>query len=147
MNYFKFRFFTKVLLAGLIIALTLTLNSCSTTKAGFLISSVVPAAKGDVKVKKDGNDNYSINIDITDLAEPNRLLPPKLAYIVWLESSNSVVKNIGQIKTSTSLLSSKLKASFESVSAFKPSKIFITAEDDINVQYPLGIMVLTTNDF
>ncbi len=136
MKYSITPFFIKVILVSLILVVTLTLSSCSTRKASFLVSSVVPAAKGDVKVKKDGNDNYSINIDITDLAEPNRLIPPKFAYIVWLESSNNIVKNIGQIKTSTSLLSSKLKASFESVSVFKPTKIFITAEDDINVQYP-----------
>ncbi len=147
MQYNKLPFFVKVLLTTLIIALTITLNSCSTTKASFLISSVVPAAKGMVKVKKDANDNYSIKIEIEDLAEPQRLQPPKSGYIVWLETNNSVVKNIGQIKTSTSLLSSKLKASFETVSAFKPSKIFITAEDDFNVQNPLGIVVLSTSNF
>jgi hypothetical protein len=147
MRYSNIPFFRKVLLSALIIVLTFTLSSCSTTKAAFLTSSVVPAAKGIVKVKKDDNNNYSIEIDIDDLAEPNRLTPPKTVYIVWLETNTSVVKNIGQIKTSTSLLSSKLKASFESVSALKPLKIFITAEDDFNVQYPLGVLVLTTTVF
>lgn len=147
MKYSNIPFFRKVLFSCLVFALIVTLSSCSTIKASFLNSAVVPAAIGDVKVKKDANDNYSIKIEIDNLAEPNRLTPPKLTYIVWLETNNSVVKNIGQIKTSTSLLSSKLKASFESVSAFKPSKIFITAEDDLNIQYPLGIVVLTTNNF
>lgn len=98
-------------------------------------------------MKKDNNDNYAIDIELVNLAEPERLQPPKSAYIVWLESDNNSVKNIGQIKTSTNILSSKLKASFKNVSAFKPSKIFITAEDDLNVQYPLGILVLTTTNF
>ena len=147
MKYSNTPFFIKVIFTSIIISLTITLSSCSTRKAAFLTSSVTPAAKGDVKVKKDDNDNYSIKIEIDDLAEPTRLLPPKVAYIVWLETNTSVVKNIGQIKTSTSLLSSKLKASFENVSVFKPSKIFITAEDDVNVQYPLGILVLTTTSF
>lgn len=146
MKNLKIPFFTTAFLASLIIALTLTLSSCSTTKTNFLVSSVVPAAKGFAKVKKDNNENYSIKIEIEDLADPKRLLPPKSGYIVWLETNNSIVQNIGQIKTSTSLLSSKLKASFENVSANKPSKIFITAEDDLNIQYPLGIVVLTTNN-
>ena len=147
MKYSNIPFFIKVLLASLIVISTLSLSSCSTRKAAFLISSVVPAARGDVKVKKDNNDNYAIDVELVNLAEPERLQPPKSAYIVWLESDNNSVKNIGQIKTSTNILSSKLKASFKNVSAFKPSKIFITAEDDLNVQYPLGILVLTTTNF
>ncbi len=147
MKYSNIPFFRKVLFSCLVFALIVTLSSCSTIKASFLNSAVVPAAIGDVKVKKDANDNYSIKIEIENLADPQRLQPAKQAYLVWLEMDKSTVKNIGQIKTSGSLLSSKLRASFETVSAFKPIKIFITAEDDLNVQYPLGIVVLTTNYF
>jgi hypothetical protein len=56
-------------------------------------------------------------------------------------------KNIGQLKTSTGLFSSKLKSSLETVSTFKPSGFFITAEDDANIQYPGGQVVLRTGDF
>lgn len=54
-------------------------------------------------------------------------------------------KNIGQLKTSSGLFSSKLKSSLNTVSSFKPTGFFVTAEDNSNIQYPTGQVVLTTN--
>lgn len=121
-------------------------SSCS-NKISFQTSSVVPAAKGTVKVKKDGNNNYQIKISLANLAESKRLQPPKNTYVVWMETASNGTKNIGQINSSTGFLSSKLKASFETVTAFKPVKIFITAEDDGSILYPGMTMVLSTNNF
>ena len=122
------------------------LTSCA-RKVSFLTSSVVPAAQGTVKVKQDNNKNYDIKIEISNLAEPDRLQPSKKTYVVWMDSDNNEIKNIGQINSSTGFLSSKLKASFETVSSVKPNKIFITAEDDGNIQYPGTQTVLTTTNF
>ncbi len=121
-------------------------NSCS-KKISFQTSTVVPAAKGTVKVKKDDNNNYRISVAISNLAEPNRLQPSKNAYVVWMDTDNNRIKNIGQIKSSTGFLSKRLKASFETVSSFKPVKIFITAEDDAAIQYPGMQVVLSTAHF
>ena len=107
----------------------------------------MPAARGFVKVKKDDNKNYLIKIDLSNLAEVTRLQPSKNAYVVWLESDDHVAKNIGQIKSSESLLSNKLKASFETVSSSKPSKIYITAEDNAEIQYPGSQLVISTDNF
>lgn len=133
-----------VLLFALVIMLTLT-SSCS-KKISFLSSSVVPAASGSVKIKKDKNSNYVINIQLLNLAGSNKLEPARNTYIVWMETQDNITKNIGQIKSTSSLLSKALKASFETVSSSKPSKIFITAEDDANIQYPGTQLVLTTNN-
>ena len=67
-------------------------------------------------------------------------------YVVWMETDETYVKNIGQINTSTGLLSKRLKSSFTTVSSIKPTKIFITAEEDGSIQYP-GTTVLTTANF
>jgi hypothetical protein len=63
-----------------------------------------------------------------------------------METEQEPVKNIGQINSSSSLLSKRLKGSFETVSSIKPTKIFITAEDDGTIQYP-GTQILTTTSF
>ena len=147
MKTLKFNFFSRSLLLGVpVLLLLLSLSSCA-KKITFQNSSVVPAARGQVTVDKDNNKNYVIKINIDNLAEVKRLESSKNMYIVWMESDESKAKNIGQIKSDTSFISSKLKASFETVSAIKPTKIFITAEDNADTQYPGNTIVLETNTF
>ncbi|RBN51336.1 hypothetical protein [Flavobacterium psychrolimnae] len=136
----------KLFLGALAVIMLLTFTSCGKNIA-FQNSSIVPAAEGKVSVKKDSNKNYSIGIKISNLAEVTRLQPSKNVYVVWMETEESLVKNIGQIKSDTGFMSSKLKASFETVTSFEPSKIFITAEDNADVQYPGMQLILTTNRF
>jgi len=108
----------------------------------FQKSSIVPAARGEVAVKSDKNNNYEIELQISYLAEPERLEPPKKVYVVWMMSDDNYPINLGQI-----VETSKLKVKFETVSSSKPRKIFITAEDDASIQYPGNRMVLETNNF
>ncbi len=132
-----------------IIVLLLTqllLVSCA-RKAHFVTSTVVPVAEGKVKVKKDKNNNYAINIKVRNLAEPNRLQVPKDVYVVWAETDRNGVQNLGQLKTSSGLFSSKMKASLETAIPYKPIRVFITAEDDAAIQYPGNFVVLNTNTF
>lgn len=135
---------TLIFLAAAI--LLLSLDAC-VTKEKFLTSPVVPAAEGTVKVKKDKNDNYVINIELVNLAEPERLQPPMKVYNVYVVSKHDVIKKMGRISSSTSLFSNQLKASFETVSTLKPIKIFIMAENDVSNQYPDSKVILTTDEF
>ena len=123
---------------------TMLIASCSSCshKIAFLTSSVVPAARGYITVNDDKNKNYVIKVELMYLAEAKRMTPPKNTYVVWMVSNNNATQNIGQIKTTSSL-----KASFESVSSTKPTKIFITAEDDATIQYPTTAVVLSTDNF
>lgn len=136
----------KILLSLLAIMTLMSFTSCA-KKVAFQTSTIVPAARGDVKIKKDENKNYLIKIELENLAEVNRIEPPKSAYVVWMETEDASVKNIGQIKSDSKFLSSKLKASFETVTPFKPTKIFITAEDNANVQYPGMQLIMETSSF
>ena len=123
-------------------AFSLTFTSCS-KNVKFENSNVVLAARGDISVKKDKNNNYNIQIEISYLAEPERLQPPKKYYVVWLSSEqNQIPLNIGQI-----VGTSKLHVKFESVSSSKPKRIFVTAEDDVSTQYPGQYVVLETDKF
>ena len=113
-------------------------------KTYFLTSSVVPAARGYVKVKQDKRDNknYVIKIRIKDLAGIERMQPSKQTFVVWMVTDRELTKNIGRLNSSK-----KLNASFETVSSFKPTKVFITAEEDESAQYPDDQVVLTTDKF
>jgi hypothetical protein len=124
------------------ILLLFNLVGCA-KKIPFQTSAQVPAARGNVTYSKDKNNNYEIKLEISYLAEPNRLQPPKAAYVVWLESDQSSNPiNLGQI-----VGTSKLKIKFETVSSSKPKRIFITAEDDPSIQYPGSYLVLETSNF
>ena len=136
----------KILLSLFSIMTLISFNSCA-KKIAFQTSSIVPAARGDVKIKKDENKNYLIQIQLENLAEVSRIEPPKNVYVVWMETDDTSVKNIGQIKSDSKFLSSKLKASFETATPFKPSKIFITAEDNADVQYPGMQLIMETSNF
>ena len=126
--------------------ITSLLTGCS-RKVSFLTSTVVPAAQGKVKIKRDNNKNYKIEMEIENLTQPDRLQPSRKAYVVWMTGDDNSVKNLGQVTTSTGLLSFKLKASFETVSPIKPKRIFITAEDNAAISYPGSQLVLTTDIF
>ena len=123
----------------------LLLQACS-NKVAFNTSTVIPTAEGAVKVNRDNNNNYSIDIHIKHLADPRKLVPAKTTYVVWAETSDGT-KNIGQLKTSTGLLSSTYKSSLKTVTPFKPTMIFITAEDEATIQSPGAQVVMTTNNF
>jgi len=126
---------------GLSLSLMVLLSSC-TSKSVFLDSDVIPAARGFVKVKEDGNKNYTIQLSLEHLAEADRLNPPKEMYVIWMESDRNNTRNIGQINRGSS--TNNLKAAFDTSSPYAPTRIFITAEDDASVSYPGSQMVLTT---
>jgi hypothetical protein len=116
-------------------------------KFSFLSSSIVPAARGYVRVTRDKNKNYIIQIQVSNLAEVNRLQPAKRAYVVWMITDQEITKNIGQLNSATTFLSTKLKANYETSSSSKPIKIFITAEDDAGTQSPNEQVILSTDRF
>jgi hypothetical protein len=143
----EFAVITKKIFWGIFALMMLISFSSCATKAKFLTSTVVPAARGDVKVTKDGNKNYEIKIEISNLAEVERLQPSKSTYVVWLVTDKDETINLGKLKSSSGTFSKKLKASFDAVTSNKPSKIFITAENDATIIYPGGEVILTTNRF
>ncbi len=132
---------------GVLITLIIFISASCSRKMTFSTSSVVPAAQGSVKVSKDKNKNYVIKIHITDLAGVDRLQPPKQTYVVWMVTNDGITKNLGQLNSSKSFLSKKLKASLTTVSSFNPAKIIVTAEDDLSIQYPGNMVVLSTDMF
>lgn len=132
---------------GILALVTIFSFTTRARKISFLISDAAPAARGNVVIRHDKNNNTVIKIEITDLAEVSRLSPPRQTYIIWMLNDQDIAVNLGKLNSSTSMLSKKLTASFETVSSNKPIKIFITAEDDANIQFPGTQLILTTARF
>jgi hypothetical protein len=132
--------------AAILVLLTFFFSSCS-KKVIFPTSSIAPSAVGRVKIKKDNNNNYAIQVNIENLPDAKRLSPPKDYYVVWIETRNNGIKNIGRIVPSKGFLSSKMTASLNAVSPTKPKRVFITAENDEYIRYPGNMVVLDTGNF
>ncbi|GHB78297.1 hypothetical protein [Persicitalea jodogahamensis] len=128
---------------ALLFFIALTLGACS-SKMTFQDSSVVPAASGDVKVKKDKNNNYQITVNVANLAEPKKLTPSRNVYIVWMDSDRSITKKLGQIKVGSGMFSKALTGEINVTEAEKPDRVFITAEDNADTMSPSTEVVLTT---
>ena len=130
------RFKQNKTIAGLLTAvILLTGISCRTT-VDFPHSSIVPAADVKASIKQDDHDNYKIKLEAEHLADPQRLRPSKDVYVVWLETEDNNNQNIGQLTTN-----SKKKGKLETTSPYQPVRIFITAEDRANIDYPRGEVV------
>lgn len=144
MNYI-FNRLKSIIIVLTTILLVSSFSSCA-KKIMFEQSSIVPGAEASVKIKKDRNGNYSINMDVLHLAEPKKLPLAKSVYLVWMQTDDNSTKNIGILNSSSGLLSKTLKASLHTVTPFKPTRIYITAEDDSNITFPAGETVLTTGN-
>jgi hypothetical protein len=127
----------------LVIIAAACLTSCSNT-LNFVPSTIVPGAKGDVKVKTDQNKNYSIAVSVRDLADPTLLAEPKANYVVWMETQNNGTQNLGRLVTSSGLFSKRKKASLTTVTPYLPIKFLITAEDKADAEYPSTETILTS---
>ncbi len=134
--------FLGILIAGMMIPIT-----SYAQKIKFMTSSVVPAAEGYAKVKQDNNKNYVIKVEIKDLADVDRLQTSSVSYVVWMETDQGNTENLGQLNSSSGFLSKQMKASLETVSSYKPSKIYVTAEENTNAQYPGDELILSTDRF
>lgn len=132
----------KILQLTTICLVIITFASCA-QKFTFPVSPIVPSAEAEVKVKKDNNENYDIDLNVKHLNKPDRLSPPKAMYVVWMETSTGT-RNLGQLKSSSSLLSSTYKANLKTVSSQKPLRFLITAEDNADNKEPGSQVILET---
>src|ERR1700735_1810869 len=81
-----------------IIALTFIQVSARAQEVQFKTSTVVPAAEGTIKVSANKDKGYNIDISILHLAGPGRLQPAAKTYIVWMDTEQNGMKNLGGMK-------------------------------------------------
>lgn len=117
------------------------ISACS-RKVVFPTSTVLPAADAVVKIDKNDNNNYEIDLRVENMAKPDRLDPPRKKYVVWMVSEKNGTINMGNLE-----ISKKLKGSLETASPYKPICFFITAEDREVVDTPSTQVVLNSENF
>lgn len=121
-----------------IIGVVALMSACAST-ANFPVSSTVPAADITATKKHDKNKNFVIEVTAINLAEASRLNPPKNNYSVWIVVENGTTKNVGQL-----INKNAKKATLKTTTPFNVKEIFITAEEQGNLNYPVGTEISRT---
>jgi hypothetical protein len=117
------------------IVLLILFTSCGTILK-FPVSNIEPAADISAKINKDKQNNFVISISANYMASVERLSPPMKTYVVWIVTKENGVTNIGQMKTKNAK-----KNTLDTLSAFEPLEIFITAENEGNISTPSGLEI------
>jgi len=113
----------------------LFMASCANT-AKFPVSSVTPSADITATKKKDKNGNYKISITAKNLASADRLMPAENVYVAWIVKDEGGIRNLGQLTHKNANT-----VSLETLSPQTFSEVFITAEQDGNISYPIGVEI------
>jgi hypothetical protein len=124
------------LLSVIVLALA---PAATAQKFAMKAAPVVPSAKGEVKISHDRNGNTKVDLKVDHLAQPDRLTPPKTAYVVWIQGDNKQPENKGQLT-----VSGDLKGQLTTLTSSRTFDIFITAEDNAQAPAPSGPEVLRT---
>ena len=124
----------------------LLLASCA-KKVTFNPSMAVPGASGSVRIKKDKNANYLMELNVRNLPKADDLNPAKRTYIVWVETNDNRALNVGNLDISRGLFSRKRKGKLETTSSFKPVRVYVTPEDEKAPTIPSAEHVLSTSLF
>jgi len=129
----------KSLINVLLVTFLALLTSCATATK-FPVSSVTPAAEITAKKKQDKNNNYVMEVVAKNLASANRVDSTKNIYSVWIVTENNGTKNAGMLVNKNAKT-----ATLKTSTPFDIKEIFITAEDQGDYSYPVGIEISRTS--
>jgi hypothetical protein len=99
-----------------------------------------PAARCTVHLHVGDNKNTELDMKAESLAAPSALTPPKNAYVVWIQPPDAGPQNLGQITPDKDQ-----KAELKTATPYKRFKIFVTAEDQAQIQSPEGVTILSAD--
>jgi hypothetical protein len=124
---------------ALMIVFIVMISSCGSRNVKFPISSIVPAATISATKKIDKQKNISLEITTKNLASADRLDPPGNNYSIWIVTTEYGIKNVGQLNVDNAK-----KATFKTVTPFDFGEVFITVENQGNLQYHRGVEIART---
>ncbi|MGB7435953.1 MAG: hypothetical protein WBR26_03170 [Candidatus Acidiferrum sp.] len=110
------------------------------TKVQMMAGTVTPGAQGTIIVHNGTNNNARLELKVKALANPNALTPAENVYVVWVQPPDQPAQNQGQLKVNKN---EEGALSFET--SYQRFEVFITAEQNAQVQTPQGPQVLSAD--
>ncbi len=108
------------------------------TQINLMPGSLTPGAQGTVNIKKGGNGNTKLDINVSALAQPGSLTPSENAYVVWIEPPGHPAQNIGRIT-----VNKHEHGELHAETPYKRFKLVITAQHNAQAQMPNGNTILS----
>jgi hypothetical protein len=109
-------------------------------KVPMVAGTQTPAARGTVIVRTGSNNNSRLDLKVQALAKASSLTPAANAYVVWVQPPGQSAQNEGELK-----VDKNLNGELHTETSYKRFKVFVTAEQNAQVQAPKGAQVLTAD--
>ena len=109
-------------------------------KVQMMAGTAVPGAQATITLKTSDNRNTELDIKAQNLAQPSSLTPAENVYVVWIEPPGQSAQNQGQLR-----VGQNENGELHTETAFKRFQVFITAEQNAQVQMPSGPKVLSAD--
>lgn len=123
---------TKKLLLGCMLSLALAAG-CS-TKEDLTASAIAPAARGEVKVTEDDQDNSEVTVTVEHLAPAEKFYPGATNYIVWIQPEGTdKFQNVGALQ-----VDKDLEGKYKTTVPYKDFRVLVTPEMGNMAQAPTG---------
>lgn len=120
------------LLLGSFLSVAL-LAGCA-SKEDMVASNVVPAARGQVKVDSDDNNNSEVTVKVEHLAPADRVYPGATNYVVWIQPAGAdTFQNVGALR-----VNEDLEGTHKTTVPYKDFRVIVTPEMGNMAQAPTG---------
>lgn len=124
--------------SALLIAITFLLATAAWSREDKLTNTGLdPGAQGTVVTSTDRNGNTEVEVKVKHLAPAQKLVPPRQAYLVWVQPRGAQPELLGALKVNEGL-----EGSLKATTTRKDFDVLVTAEDSMNPQVPSTNAVL-----
>jgi hypothetical protein len=109
-------------------------------KVQMMAGTTTPGANATITIKTSNNRNTALDIKAQNLAAPSSLTPAENVYVVWIQPPGQNAQNAGQLR-----VNQNEQGELHTETAYKRFKVFITAEQNAQVQEPIGPSILSAD--
>lgn len=115
-------------------ALTFALATGCSTKEDLQASNITPAARGQVKVERDDNNNSEVTVKVEHLAPADKVYPGATNYVVWIQPAGAdTFQNVGALQ-----VDKDLEGKHTTTVPYKDFRVLVTPEMGNMAQAPTG---------
>lgn len=123
---------------ALVIAIAFLLTTAAWSREDKLTNTGLdPSAQGTVVTSTDRNGNTEVEVKVKHLARPQALVPPRQAYLVWVQPRGAQPELLGALK-----VNDDLEGSLKATTPQKNFEVLITAEDALKADVPSSNILL-----